>query len=358
MSIFDSARQWPDNYKACGAPHQSPINLSQSFAVTCERLCEWKVEDTAVGTAHVSNSQGNLGGLLINDFQNGKPTAKFNGDGYTCEGMILFSTSQHSLEGVFGEGELVCYFTHPGGKIVCMSVLLRSTPGETSSSKFFNAFVPYVDHASTVTLPQSWSIQDVIPDSPSYYIYKGTTVWPACQPDVTWIVYANTVAIDPSDYAKLVRNVKPSRRPLEEVADRTVTYYDAHANGVTTPRDGKLYMRCRRVGKKKEEEEVGGPNKPVVKTGGLTDAVSTEQSEKNQLMINNAVAAATAQYTSMGGVYGVLTILVLVATSGGLFFTSTGKQVGATAFVIAFIVPHYVRAAAMWLLSSVFGLVL
>ena len=356
-SIFDSSRKWPDEYKSCGAPHQSPINLSQSFALPCERLCEWSVDDTAVGTAYVNNAQARIGGLTLGNFQNGKPTAKFNGDGYTCEAMILYSTSQHSLESVFGEGELVCYFTHPGGKIICMSVILRSTPGDTPSSKFFNAFVPYVDQGSAVTLPKSWTIRDVIPDTPSYYIYTGTTVWPACQPNVTWIVYSNTVSIDPSDYAKLVRAIKPARRPLEEVADRKVTFYDAQSHGVSTPRDGKLYMRCRRAGQKKEEEEQGSPNKPVVKVGGLEDATSDEQKASNQMALNNASAAATAAYESMGGIYGVLTVLVLVAASGGLFFTSTGKQLGATAFVIAFIIPHYIRAFFVWILSSIFGMI-
>jgi carbonic anhydrase len=354
MSVFDSARKWPDDYKACGAPHQSPINLSQSFAVECERLCEWTVDDTSVGTAQVSNAQASLGGLLLNDFKNGKPTAKFNGDGYTCEAMILFSTSQHSLEGVFGEGELVCYFTHPGGKVVCMSVLIRSVPGDSHSAKFFNAFVPYVDHGSAITLPKSWSLQDVVPDTPAYYIYKGTTVWPACQPDVTWIVYANTVSIDPSDYARLVRSVKSARRPLEEVADRTVTYFDG--KGMTTPRDGKLYMRCRRVARKKEEEPVN--KAAAIQAGGLEDAISEEDSSKTRQSINNVSAAMASHYNSIGGVYGILTVLVLVLTSGGLFFTSTGKQLGATAFVISFIVPHYIRAVVVWILSSIFSIVL
>jgi carbonic anhydrase len=350
-SIFDSATSWPDKYKACGAPHQSPINLSQSFAVPCERLCEWTVDDTAVGMASIANNQGNLGGLLLSGFQNGKPTATFNGDGYSCEGIILYSTSQHSLEGVFGEGELVCYFTHPGGKIVCMSVLIRSAPGETSSSKFFNAFVPYVDHGTTITLPQSWSIQDVIPDTPSYYIYTGTTIWPNCNPNVTWIVYSNTVSIDPSDYAKLVKSVKPSRRPLEEVADREVTFFDAKSHGVTTPRDGKLYMRCRRAGKQREEN----PNKlETVKKGGVEEAKDEKSKEEQDRMINNAVAAATASYESMGGIYGVLTVLVLVLASGGLFFTSMGKQIAAVGFVVAFIIPHYLRVVVFSVLKMFF----
>ena len=350
-SIFDSARQWPDKYKACGAPHQSPVNLSQSFADPCERLCEWTVDDTAVGMASVANNQGSLGGLLLSGFQNGKPTARFNGDGYSCEGMILYSTSQHSLEGVFGEGELVCYFTHPGGKIVCMSVIIRSAPGETASSKFFNAFVPYVDQGTTITLPQTWSLQDVIPDTPSYYIYTGTTIWPQCNPNVTWIVYSNTVSMDPSDYARLVKSVKPARRPLEEVADRVVTFYDAKSHGVTTPRDGKLYMRCRRAGKQREEN----PNKAEpVKKGGMDEAKDEKTSAEQERMINNAVASATASYESMGGIYGVLTVLVLVLVSGGLFFTSMGKQVAAVAFVIAFIIPHYIRVVVFSVLKMFF----
>ena len=355
-SIFDSSSQWPDKYKACGAPHQSPINLSQSFALPCDRLCEWKVDDTAVGNATVSNMQTNIGGLVVQTFQNGTPTAKFNGDGYTCEAMVLYSSSQHSLESVFGEAELVCYFTHPGGKIVCMSVLVRSTPGETASSRFFNGFVPYAENGGVVTMGKSWSLLDVVPDVPSYYIYKGTTVWPNCNPNVTWIVYSNTVTMDPSDYAKLVRTIKPARRPLEEVADRKVTFFDAQAQGISTPRDGKLYLRCRRAGKKKTPEEEAIKNVKSVKQGGLEEQVDSEEKEENERAVNNMSQVAKEQYEAIGGIYGVLTVLILVAAAGGMFFTSTGKQLGATAFVIVFIIPHYLRAFVVWILSSVLNI--
>jgi carbonic anhydrase len=353
-SIFDSATGWPDKYKACGAPHQSPINLSQSFALPCDRLCEWKVDDTAVGNASVSNMQAQIGGLVVNSFQNGKPTAKFNGDGYTCEAMILYSASQHSLESVFGEAELVCYFTHPGGKIICMSVLVRSTPGESASSKFFNGFVPYAENGGVITLGKSWSLLDVVPDTPSYYIYTGTTVWPQCTPNVTWIVYSNTVSMDPSDYAKLVKTIKPARRPLEEVADRKVTFFDA--KGVSTPRDGKLYLRCHRPAKAASPKEEAVKDVKSVKQGGLDEQVSSDQKEANQRALNNATQVAKEQYDAIGGIYGVLTVLILLAASGGMFFTSTGKQLGATAFVIAFIIPHYSRAFVLWILSSVFNI--
>jgi hypothetical protein len=154
--------------------------------------------------------------------------------------------------------------------------------------------------------------------------------------------------MDPSDYARLVKSVKPARRPLEQVADRVVTFYDAKSHGVSTPRDGKLYMRCRRAGKQREENPNEGE---TVKKGGMDEAKDEKSKDDQQRMINNAVAAATASYESMGGIYGVLTVLVLVLVSGGLFFTSSGKQVAAVAFVIAFIIPHYLRVVVFSVLK-------
>jgi hypothetical protein len=217
--------------------------------------------------------------------------------------MVLYSSSQHSLESVFGEAELVCYFTHPGGKIVCMSVIARSTPGETASSRFFNGFVPYAENGGVVTMGKSWSLLDVVPDVPSYYIYKGTTVWPNCTPNVTWIVYSNTVSMDPSDYAKLVKTIKPARRPLEEVADRKVTFFDAQARGVSTPRDGKLYLRCRRAGKKKTPEEEAIKDLKSVKQGGLeeqVDGLGVQQVEFPAGPRNHVVEAKPVQFPANG----------------------------------------------------------
>ena len=341
MSIFDSAREWPDRYKACGAPHQSPINLSQSFALPCDRLCEWKVDDVSIGQATVETPAND--GLTLRAFSNGTPTASFNGDGYTCKKMVLYSTAQHSLDSVFGEAELVATFTHPSGKTVNMSVIVRTSPGDTASAKFFNAFVPYSDSDQQINLGNSWSLQDVVPDTPAYYVYTGTNLVPPCEPDVIWIVYSNTVTMDPSDYAKLAKNVKPARRPLEEVADREVMFYDAQ--GVSTPRDGKLYLKCRRPGgaAKKEEE------KPLIQKGGLQDEVDKQEEESTTKTRNNFRQAAADQYNSMGGIWGVLEMLTLLVIAVLLFFTEAGKKVGGLYFTIVFFLPNLIRSIVIWL---------
>uniref|UniRef100_A0A6C0K6H8 carbonic anhydrase n=1 Tax=viral metagenome TaxID=1070528 RepID=A0A6C0K6H8_9ZZZZ len=347
MSIFDSAQDWPDKYKACGAPHQSPINLSQSFALPCDRLCEWKVDDVSVGSAQVRPEavSGLASGLGLSDFSNGTPTASFNGEGYTCKKMILYATAQHSLETVFGEAELVATFTHPSGKTVNMSVIVRTSPGDTASAKFFNAFVPYSDSAQEVNLGNSWSLQDVVPDTPAYYVYRGTNLVPPCEPDVIWIVYSNTVTMDPSDYAKLAKNVKPARRPLEEVGDRQVMFYDAQ--GVSTPRDGKLYLKCRRpggAGKKEEQTE------RMVQPGGLQDEVDKQESESSTKRRNNFRQAAADQYNSMGGIWGILEVLTLLVIAGLLFFTESGKKIGGLYFTIVFFIPNLIRSLVIWLI--------
>lgn len=343
MSIFDSAQDWPDKYKACGAPHQSPINLSQSFAKPCDRLCEWKVDEVSVGQAGLDADAQEQGGLVISDFSNGTPTGSFNGEGYTCRKMVLYSTAQHSLDSVFGEAEFVATFTHPSGKTVNMSVIVRTSPGDTASSKFFNAFVPYSDSPQTVNLGNTWSLTDVVPDTPAYYIYTGTNLAPPCEPNVTWIVYSNTVTMDPSDYAKLAKNIKPSRRPLEEVADREVTFYDAQ--GVSTPRDGKLYMKCRRAGGAKTAAAL-----PTIQEGGLQDALDEQETESTTQKRNNFRQAAAEQYSSMGGVWGILEVLTLLVIAGLLFFTEAGKKMGGLYFTIVFFLPNLARSLVLWLL--------
>ena len=115
-------------------------------------------------------------------------------------------------------------------------------------------------------------------------------------------------------------------------------------------------MRCRRVGKKKTAEEEATKDVKPVKQGGLDEKISSDEKEASTQSMNNMKQVAKEQYDAIGGIYGVLTVLILLAAAGGLFFTTTGKQLGATAFVIAFIIPHYIRAFVMWLLSSVFNI--
>jgi carbonic anhydrase len=246
MSVFDSASNWPDSYKACGAPHQSPVNLSQSIAVPCDRLCELNIDDVVISDATVMNSS-RLGGIFLN-FTGAKPTIRFNGKGYTAVNLIMTNPSQHTIENVRAEAECMIIFEHPSEPNVILSLLVRTSPGDTPSNQFFNAFVPYpsdLDEPVKVTLGNSWQIQNLIPESKGYFIYEGTTPWPECDPNVTWIIFNTAVSIDPSDFAKMRSKGKGGYRPLQEIGDRQVYFNDGEkVSNSFSKKDGKKIGRA------------------------------------------------------------------------------------------------------------------
>lgn len=337
MSLFDSVNEWPDKYKSCGAPHQSPVNLSRTFALPCDRLCEWKMDEVAIQEANVNNDNG----LKLTQFSTGTPTAKFNGEGYTCSEITLYSSSQHSIENIFGEAELVATFTNPKGYVICMSVLIRSTPGDTPSSRFFSTFVPYVDSNQRITLGNNWMLTDILPETASYYVYEGTTILPPCSPDVTWIVYSNFVTMDPSDYAKLSSRVPQKRRPLQEVADRQVYFNDGEGtiNPAYAKKDGKIYMRCRRLGTKPEDVT----SEVQVSKSKLKERVSLEKSAETNLKISNTQHSLFEQFERIGGVFGLILLMFIIGFTYFLFFTEKGTSIHESLFRYLIFIPVALR---------------
>jgi carbonic anhydrase len=339
-SVFDNVTDWPDKFKACGAPHQSPINLSRTFSLPCDRLCEWKVDEVAIQEAHVVNDVEKTGAVMLTNFSTGTPTAKFNGEGYTCQSIFLYSSGQHSVENIFGEAELIAYFTNPKGYIICMSILVRSVPGDTPSSRFFSSFVPYVDSDQRINLGNNWMLTDVLPETPSFYVYEGTTIWPNCTPDVTWIVYSNSVSMDPSDYARLASRIPQKRRPLQKVSDRQV-YFNA-GEGTINPayakKDGKIYMRCRKILK---DKEVGSAKEEgAIRTSGLLEKVSKEQSEETRLRISNPLFEG---YNRIGGIIGIFLFVFVVGITYYLFFSEKGQDIAQACLRYLLFIPIMIR---------------
>lgn len=355
MSVFDTVNDWPDTYKACGAPHQSPINLSRTFALPCDRLCEWKIDEVSIQEATIIDASSTEGGLGLINFSTGTPTAKFNGEGYTCQSIVMYSSGQHSIENIFGEAELVAYFTNPKGYIICMSVIVRSSPGDTPSSRFFNSFVPYTDSSGQrINLGNNWMLTDVLPETPAYYVYEGTTIWPQCTPDVTWIVYSNPVNIDPSDYAKLASRIPQKRRPLQEVSDRQVFFNDGE--GVVNPayakKDGKIYMRCRKILKDKDVKQETITEQTKVSKSGLIEKVQQEQNIQNLLQVSNAQFSLQEQYEKIGGMWGVILLIFIFYISYYLFFSTSGSEIVKAVFRYILFVPIVIRTFVSSILYS------
>lgn len=350
MSAFKDASSWPDKYKACGAPHQSPVNLSRSFALPCDRLCELEIDKVSVKEASVTTK----GGVLKLGWEAGgaRPSAKFNGEGYSAMAAYMFNPGQHTIENVRAEAEFIVEFTNPKGYTLALSIPVRSAAGSTPSTDFFNKFVRYAstdeNSETRVPLGDDWKLQDAFPSNTGYYVYEGSWIMPYCQPDVTWVVFANAVTIDPSDFAHLARTVPPGNRPLQEVADRQVFYNDGEKIESGIPNDGKVYMKCRRV--PREGEISSSDAKAAIRQGQLIQK-EQELTDKNRAQaMSNMETKMKDAYASLGGIWGVLSVLTFAGIAFYLF-SSSGESVSRALFSVIMMVPAFVNKytfALLW----------
>lgn len=338
MSLFASSETWAETSKACGAPHQSPVNLSRSFALPCDRLCELSVDKVSVPTASamIDSERG-----LKLTFTDVKPTAKFNGEGYTCKEAYLFHPAQHTLENIRAEAEFVALFENPKGYSLAVSVPVRTAPGDTPSTSFFNRFVAYPsvpDEPTQVSLGSDWMLQDIIPEAKGFYVYEGSWLTPPCTADVTWVVFANSVTIDPSDYAKLASRATAGNRPLQQVGDREVFFNDGEKiESAYQKKDGKVYMRCRRIPKSGET-----PSDPV-KTSGLLNKAADSTEKARSMAVSNLGVHLGDAWASVGGIWGVLMVLTLLYAAYSLFLSEKGALFGRSLFSFVMYIPSTIH---------------
>lgn len=354
MSLFASANTWAESYKACGAPNQSPINLSQSFAKPCDLLCELAVQDVAVPTATIVGDP-NLGFVL--QYEGSNPTITWNGDGYTAQASYLHHPSHHTIEDVQSQAEFITYFTSPKGNALALSVLVRAAPGTSSSSSFFSSFVPYLTQADTptaVNLGDSWMLSNVVPPTANYYTYTGSWILPNCQGNVTWVVFADTVNMDPNDFAVLSSRTDAGSRPLQPVGDREVFYNDQDAllgsENAHLKQDGKVYMKCRRLPKSGEGPPV--EKSAAVKEGGLAEAKAKSFRAEVETWYDTNVKQKYNQAVSDYGYIGFAVAGFAILLIYYFFFTvSGGKFVVSALYAIELPVYYLFR----WPYEKIFG---
>lgn len=295
MSIYSSTSAWGGS---CSSADQSPINLSQSASKPCDLMCELVFDDVYISQAnvHVSNE-----GLILESTAS-LGSCKFNGEGYTCNILLLTHPSHHTIENIQADAEAVAIFTNPTGKYLCVSSLIRVNPSQTSSSHFFNAFIPYANptiDSVTVNLGEQWGLFMMVPPAGQYFVYDGSLVVPPCQSS-KWCVFKSMINIDSNDFAMLVKNVSPGSRPIQPLGNREVFFNDvSQLPGGPMPKDGKTYMRCKRVAKKNEV-------KPVM-SAPLGATHKAEESKKP-----SAVVEFVKTQVKTNGYLAILDVLLLV----------------------------------------------
>ena len=231
---------------------QSPINLSQTTAKPCDLLCDLVMDDAMIPEANVIIS--NEGLLLQSTTSLG--SCKFNGEGYTCNVIVVSHPSFHTIENIQADAEVIAVFTNPSGAQLCVSSLVRANSATTPSSKFLNAFIGYGNPAvdsTPVNLGSEWGLFQMVPMIGAYYVYDGTFVMTPCTP-TKWVVFKAMININPTDFALLVKNTQPNSVSVQPLGEREVFFNDvSQLPGGPMPHDNKTYMKCRRVAKKNSD---------------------------------------------------------------------------------------------------------
>jgi carbonic anhydrase len=295
MSIYGSSSSWGGN---CSASNQSPINLSQSFAKPCDLLCELVFEDAYISSAAVSVSNE---GLVLQS-TSGLGSCKFNGEGYTCQMLLITHPSHHTVENIQADVEVVAVFK-AGSKVLCVSALARVNPAQSSSTHFFNSIIPYANsstESTMVNLGDNWGLFMMIPTNGSYYVYDGSLPVPDCD-SAKYIVFKTMINIDPNDFALLTKNVTPGSRPIQGLGDREVFFNDTEQlPGGPIPHDNKTYMRCKRSPRK------GGDVKKVTQPD-----VSGEKSKKTKAW-HEPITGFAKEQIAANGVISVVDGIILI----------------------------------------------
>lgn len=333
----DAPAGYSANSSQCTANNQSPINLSRSTASECRRKCDFFVDPIETQKASV----GQYGKFaIVIDRMSSPPTATYNNIKYGCDYIALFGNAYHAYDNTWSQLELVASFTSPGYKALMMSVPVNSSgASDTPSTKFFNAFVGNTESQSQISLGRSWSLQNAVPADMSYFVYEGRDFF--CNTQVTWIVYNSPIQINGTDYA-VVKNVLTStwRKPLQQLSppgnseERQVYFRSAtEENPAYMQKDGKVYMKCRRLNTKGQiagEEEEGfanmregffggaiegleNPPPPTVTSGGVKAKEKKEKDAETARMAKNVWATIYSYYLQFGGLWGILLIIFGVA---------------------------------------------
>jgi carbonic anhydrase len=296
MSIYRSSSSWN-----CPGVNQSPINLSQANAEPCDLLCELTMDEVNVSEANLMISNE---GLIVTS-TSGLGTCKYNGEGYTCNAILINHPSHHTIETIQADGEVMAIFTNPNKPYLCISSLFRVNSTQSPSTKFFNAIIPYANNSNPITklnLGNDWSLNMMVPSTGSYFSYNGSVIVPPCQ-QAQYVVFKSMINIDPNDFALLVKNVQAGSRPIQGLGNRQVFFNNVEKlPGAPQAHDNRLYIRLRKLGGKND-----APNKSAAVTSApIKNSVPNETTKSIMKSITTEI--------QNNGVMAYVDLIILIAS--------------------------------------------
>jgi carbonic anhydrase len=262
-------------------------------------------------------------GLILTNTA-GLGSCKFNGEGYTCNIVLINHPSQHTVENIQADAECIAIFKNPTGSVLCVSSLVRVNSTQTPSSQFFNGFIGFANPSvvnTPVSLGNSWSLNMMVPLASEYFVYDGSLPSNSCI-SCKWVVFKSMINMDINEFAFLTKNVKPSSLSVQPLGDREVFFNESsQLQGGPMPMDNRVYIKFKRVGPSNK-------SKPV-KSAGLKD-------KKVEIEKPSAISKWASSQVKANGIMGIIDFIVFIGSFVlGIWF---GYSYGKTSMVGFFLI--------------------
>lgn len=297
---FQESYSWNDNFKRCGAPGQSPINIDTELIKYCKSLCEFTtMYKPSKCFVTLSNN------LLKIKYSSGS-YLNFENVLYELTEITIHTPTLHSLDNTKYDME-ICMIHKlsddntatttsktPNG--VILSRLYEIGPHYGSSDSFINQIIndlpgEDIKYEKEIDVSGKWGASMLIPTIKSFYMYDGSLPFPPCDTNYKVIVYEDIGTIGRTNIERIKLNLGENIRNIQPINNRIVFYkidYKNKKNKNTIVESKNKYLKCRQnqfikntpketitttAALEKEEEEdygISKDTKNIIKQFGLT----------------------------------------------------------------------------------------
>jgi carbonic anhydrase len=199
---------WDEQYPACAAPSESPIDLTGAVAEPLPPLRF--VYGTTGGrirdTGHSIQVDIQYGGLIV------------DADTFALTQFHFHLPSEHALEGRAYDGEIHFVHQNQAGERAVVGVFVEAAAPHPLLNALFRNLPSAEDPDPTVIFDAS----KLLPAGRAYYAYTGSLTTPPCTGGVRWFVLQAPVQASSEQLQALAAYHPMNARPRQPLGDRAL----------------------------------------------------------------------------------------------------------------------------------------
>jgi carbonic anhydrase len=220
---------------------QSPIDIKSNSVIQCATKCNLIFYYRTSKCSIV-----NIGNDIIMEYDTGSYVT-YNSVVYELLKISFSIPSSHNIDGYSYPAEMLIFHRSADtGELLVLSVFLDVNDAMSKSNMFFEMFSNSIPtkkgQTSTINTSDDWNVFNAIPETKSFYYYKGSLVRSPCTENVSWIVLDTAVNCSTNFFDKLKGILGNNARKIQKTNGRQV-YYNSNTAQANTRNYGDK-LRC------------------------------------------------------------------------------------------------------------------